>query len=207
MEIRNLNEFIDENESSDLQTSDIDNLINVYSFFLKLMDDKNIKTDEDLLIIFKDYFYKEKQIEINLQNYLNSYADIIQLFESYGENPEMTIQKIDFLLKESKLYLYKDEKTDLFVFKLEYINKKGEIVPQSENQLEELRNKLLLSSTTSNANTGKEKENNEIFNKSELTKKYIKLIESLNKLTKTLNSLLKAGYPDLNGFTLTIRDS
>lgn len=60
---------------------------------------------------------------------------------------------------------------------------------QSENQLEELRNKLLISNTTSN-NSNKEKDNNEIFNKSELTKKYIKLIESLTKLKKTLNSLL-----------------
>ena len=206
LEIRNLNEFIDESETSELQTSDIDNLINVYSFFEKLMEDKNILTDEDLLKIFKEHFSKENQIEIKLQNYLNSYGEIIQLFESYGENPEMTIQKIDFLLKESTLYVYKDEKSDLFLFKLEYKNKKGDTVEQSENQLEELRNKLLMSNTTSN-NTNKEKDNNEIFNKSELTKKYIKLIESLTKLTKTLNSLLKAGCPDLNGFTLEIRDS
>ena len=207
LEIRNLNEFIDESETSELQTSDIDNLITVYSFFEKLMEDKNIKTDEDLLKIFKEYFYKEKQIEIKLQNYLNSYGEIIQLFESYGENPEMTIQKIGSLLRESTLYLYKDVKTDLFTFKLEYENKNGNKVEQSEAQLEELRNKLLLSSSTSNNNENKEKENNDILNKSELSKKYIKLIENLNKLVKTLNSLLKAGYPDLNGFTIEIKDS
>ena len=45
------------------------------------------------------------------------------------------------------------------------------------------------------------------MNKSELTKKYIQLIDNLNKLTKTLNSLLKAGYPDLNDFTLKIKNS
>ena len=109
------------------------------------MEDKKIKTDEDLLKIFKEYFYKEKQIDIQLQNYLSSYGEIIQLFESYGENPEMTIQKIGSLLKESTLYLYKDEKTELFTFKLEYKNKNGNNVQQSENQLEEIRNKLLLS--------------------------------------------------------------
>lgn len=54
---------------------------------------------KNLLKIFKEHFSKENQIEIKLQNYLNSYGEIIQLFESYGENPEMTIQKIDFLLK------------------------------------------------------------------------------------------------------------
>ena len=207
LEIRNLNEFIDESETSELQTSDIDNLINVFSFINKLMEDKNIKTDEDLLKIFKEYFYKEKQIDIQLQNYLSSYGEIIQLFESYGENPEMTIQKIGSLLKESTLYLYKDEKTELFTFKLEYKNKNGNNVQQSENQLEEIRNKLLLSNTTSNNNTNNENADNNILDKSILSKKYIQLIDDLNKLTKTLNSLLKAGYPDLNGLTLEIKDS
>ena len=207
LEIRNLNEFIDENEASELQTSDIDNLINVYSFFEKLMDDKKINTDEDLLKVFKERFYNEKQIEIQLQNYLTSYGEIIQLFESYGENPEMTIQKIGSLLKESTLKIYKDEKTDLFTFKLEYQNKIGNIVEQSENQLEEIRNKLLLSNTTSNNNANNENPDINIVDKSVLTKKYIQLIDNLNKLTKTLNSLLKAGYPDLNGLTLEIKDS
>ena len=103
LEIRNLNEFIDESETSELQMSDIDNLINVYSFFEKLMKNDKIKTDEDLLKIFKETFNKEKQIEIKLQNYLNSYGEIIQLFESYGENPEMTIQKIESILKDIKI--------------------------------------------------------------------------------------------------------
>ena len=41
----------------------------------------------------------------------------------------------------------------------------------------------------------------------QVLQKYIKLIENLTKLTKTLNSLLKAGYPDLNEFKLKIRNS
>ena len=199
LEIRNLNEFIDESETSELQTSDIDNLLNVYSFFDRLIVNKSINTDENLLKIFKSQFLKEKHIEINLQNYLNTYGEIIQLYESYGENPEMTVQKIQSLLENSTLYLFKDEKNDLFTFKLEYRNKNNNKVESSENQLEELRNKILLTSTTLN-----NEENND---KSKLTKKYIKLIENLTKLTKTLNSLLKAGYPDLNEFTLKIRNS
>ena len=116
LEIRNLNEFIDESETSELQTSDIDTLLNVYSFFDKLIEDKNILTDEQFLKIFKNRFGKEKNIEINLQNYLNTYGEIIQLYESYVENPEMTIQKIQSLLEESRLSLYKEEKNDLFTF-------------------------------------------------------------------------------------------
>ena len=208
LEIRNLNEFIDESETSELQMSDIDNLINVYSFFEKLMKNDKIKTDEDLLKIFKETFNKEKQIEIKLQNYLNSYGEIIQLFESYGENPEMTIQKIESILKDSKLYIFEDKKTNVFTFKIVYVNKNNIIVENNESQLEELRNKLLLSSTTSsNANNNEKDKDNAILNKSELTKKYIGLIENVAKLIKFLNNLLKSGYPDLTGFNLEIRDS
>ena len=208
LEIRNLNEFIDESETSELQMSDIDNLINVYSFFEKLMKNDKIKTDEDLLKIFKETFNKEKQIEIKLQNYLNSYGELIQLFESYGENPEMTIQKIESILKDSKLYIFEDKKTNLFTFKIDYINKNNIIVENNESQLEELRNKLLLSSSTSsNANNNEKDKDNLILNKSELTKKYIGLIENVVKLIKFLNNLLKSGYPDLAGFNLEIKDS
>ena len=43
LEIRNLNEFIDENENSQLQTTDIDNLLDIYTFFEKLFNNKSIK--------------------------------------------------------------------------------------------------------------------------------------------------------------------
>lgn len=52
MEIRNLGEFIDESENKQINITDINNLIDVYTFFLKLMDNKDIKTDEDFLQIF-----------------------------------------------------------------------------------------------------------------------------------------------------------
>lgn len=52
-EIRNLTEFMDENEQSHLQASDIDNLIDVFSFMNKIIDNKDIKTDEDFIKIFK----------------------------------------------------------------------------------------------------------------------------------------------------------
>ena len=53
LEIRNLNEFIDENENSQLQTTDIDNLLDIYTFFIRLIEDKNINTDESFHKIFK----------------------------------------------------------------------------------------------------------------------------------------------------------
>ena len=150
LEIRNLNEFIDESENSQLQTTDIDNLIDVYTFFKKLIDNKEIKTDEDLLKIFKKEFDNEKGIDIKLQSYLNTYGEIYQLYQSYDENPEMTNQKIEKFLNNSKVEILKDKKTDIFIYKIKYKNQNGQDTEATLNELEELRNKILMSSSNNN---------------------------------------------------------
>ena len=117
LEIRNLNEFIEESENSQLLTSDIDNLVDVFSFFNKLMDNKKIDKDVTLLQKFKEEFDKDSNIIIKFQDYLNIYGEIYQLFQSYHENPEMTIQKIHSLLSNSSVRIYKDPKTCQCIFK------------------------------------------------------------------------------------------
>ena len=62
LDIRNLNEFIEENENSQLKMTDIDNLQDVYTFFNKLIEEKQINTDEDLHKIFKQSFESNKNI-------------------------------------------------------------------------------------------------------------------------------------------------
>ena len=57
---------------------------------------------------------------------------------------------------------------------------------------EELRNKILMSSSN----------NNEA-----ITKKFTNLMDNIRHLTKTLNSLQKSGYPNVINFTLKVKDS
>ena len=210
LDIRNLNEFIDENENSQLQTTDVDNLMDVYRFFIKLMNDKSIKTDENLLKIFRQEFEKHKEIEIKLQGYLTTYGEIIQLYESYHENPEMTIQKIDSILKESSVKYYKDPKLNLFTFSIKYTNQNNIEKIAEINELEELRNKILMSSTNTNIlkKEGEEEkaENNKV-SKEKITKEYITLIDNIKQLNETLNSLLKSGYPTILNLALKVKDS
>ena len=121
LDIRNLNEFIDESDNSQLQTTDIDNLMDVYRFFINLMNNKEIKTDEDFLKIFRKEFDKNKEnkdITIKMLEYLNIYGEIIQLYNSYHENPEMTIQKVDSILKDSTVKLYKESNLNLYAFNI-----------------------------------------------------------------------------------------
>ena len=208
LDIRNLNEFIDENENSQLQTTDVDNLMDVYRFFIKLMNDGNIKTDENLLKIFRQEFDKNKKIVIKLQGYLNTYGEIIQLYESYHENPEMTTQKIESILKESSVKLYKEPKLNLFTFNIKYVGRNGNEKIAEINELEELRNKILMSSTNTLKKEGEEEEEqNNKMSKEKITKEYITLIDSIKQLNETLDSLLKSGYPKILNLSLKIKDS
>ena len=204
LEIRNLNEFIDENENSQLQTTDIDNLLDVYTFFKTLMENKDIKTDENFYKKFRTNFEKKENIIIKLQGYLSSYGEIIQLFQLYDENPEMTTQKIYNLLKNSIVEIF-NENNDYFSYHIKYMNQSEKIIEADINEIDELKNKILISSTNTNLIKEEGTENN--INKEKLTNNFIVLIDNIKQLINTLNSLLKSGYPKINNLTLKIEDS
>ena len=76
-----------------------------------------IKTDENFYKKFRTNFEKKENIIIKLQGYLSSYGEIIQLFQLYDENPEMTTQKIYNLLKNSIVEIF-NENNDYFSYKI-----------------------------------------------------------------------------------------
>ena len=205
MDIRNLNEFIDENENSQLQTTDIDNLLDVYRFFTKLLDNNEIKTDENFLKIFREEFDKNKNILVKLKGYLNTYGEIIQLYNLYHENPEMTIQKIDSILKKSSVIFIKEPNINLYTFKIYYTNQKNLNKEADIKELEELRNKILMSSTNTTALKKEGEEEDDQKNKSrkeKITIEFINLIDNIKKLNEKLNSLFRSGYPKVINISL-----
>ena len=195
LEIRNLSEFIDETENKQIDITDIDNLIEVYSFFLKLMENQDIKTDEDFLLNFGKEFNQKKSIIRRLQEYLKVYFEIYQLFRSYYENPEMTIQTIAKILQDSKIEIFKEKKFDQFTFNIFYSNQNQQFVKAETSELEELRNKILLSSTNTNLVKRNENEDNNEIDRKKIIKDFVNVIDNIKYLIKTLNSLLKSGYP------------
>ena len=194
LEIRNLNEFIDENGNTQLQTNDIDNLLDIYTFFHELLENKKIKNDEDFLDFFKKKFEATKNIDIKLKEYLNCYGEIIQLYKLYDENPEITIQKVYNLIENSFVDIYKEENSDAFIFQITYINSKNKLTIVNLKEIEELKNKILISST--NSNLLKQNENEDTMTKEKLTKEFVVLTDNIKQLTNTLNSLRKSGYPE-----------
>ena len=193
MDIRSLNEFIDES-ASELQASDIDNLIYVFTFYEKIIDNKNITSDRELIEIFNEEYNKDNETAIHMQEYLKTYGDLIQLYKSFDDNPESVVETVEKLLKQSSLLFFIDEKSNLFTFTINKLK---------DNDLEEFRNKILLTNSDKlkyeNGNNGKDK--------AKITFEYLNLIDNIKQLNKTLNSLVKCGYPDLPNLSLSIIDS
>ena len=208
LEIRNLNEFIDQNENSQLQISDIDNLLDVFTFFKKILINNEIRTDENFYNEFRTKFEEDKNIGIKLQAYLNSYGEIYQLYQLYDENTEMSIQKISSILKNSDLEIFKEKnENEYFTYKIQYFNKRSKKIEIKSNEIDELKNKILISSNKRQVNYLNEEGKNEIIDKEQLTKKFLDLIDDIQQLTKFLNQLLDSGYPNMNNLILEIKDS
>jgi len=104
----------------------------------------------------------------------------IRLYQIYDENSEMKIQKIEKLLTDSIVDKYKDGKSDLFIYKINYKNQNGNEKETGIKELKELRNKIMLSRTNSNSinNNDKEGKNNK-KSKKKLTNVFINIIGNI----------------------------
>ena len=207
LEIRNLNEFIDEQDNSQLTTTDIDNLLDIYNFINGIMENQSITRDFELIEAFKKTFNEKKNIVIKMKEYLKCYGEIIQLYKLYDENPEVTTQKVNKILKNSSVSFYKDAKTNLYTFKIIYQNQNNINKDIDISELSELRYRIYMSSTGTNLLTEENKGREDIVNKEAMTNKFVTLIDNLNQLNKTLNRLIKSGYPFISNFSLKIENS
>ena len=201
-DLRYLNEFIDESDSPNLQASNIDNLIYINMFFSNFYKNNEINSDEKFFMVFKDEFEKDKDIAIKVNGYLKSYPDIIQLYESFNENPEMTTEKISNLLKDSSVDFFKDEINNFFTFHIQYKNRERQETI-GDIALDELRNKILLSSSNTNIIHN---EDNQALDKAKLTKDFVNLIDNIKQLNQTLNNIYRSGYFHIKKISLKIKD-
>ena len=207
MDIKTFNEFIDEQENSQLTTNDVDNLLDTFEFFKKLVENKNIISDIALIENFKKSCEKEKNIMIKMKEYLKCYGELIELNKILVKNPEATAKKVEKILNSSEVEFYKNvNNNNLYTFKIVYIYQKDIKKTIDVNELNELRYKIYMSGTGSNLLT-EDKKNIKEESKEVLTNKYVGLIDNINQLNNTLNSLIKSGYPFIKDFSLKIENS
>ena len=204
MDIKTFNEFIDEQENSQLTTNDVDNLLDTFEFFKKLIENPKIISDITLMENFKISCEKEKNIMIKMKEYLKCYGELIELNKVLMKNPEATAKKVEKILKSSEVVFYKNvNNNNLYTFKIVYLYQNNVKKDIDVNELNELRYKIYMSGTGSNLIT---EENKKEESKEVLTNKYVNLIDNINQLNNTLNSLIKSGYPFVKEFSLNIEN-
>ena len=190
-DILNLNDLIDNEE---LETGDIEDLYNVNMFFDKLMDDQDIKTDEELLLNLQKNLENDKDIIIKLRKYLNIFGEIIDLYRLYNEYPKIIQERISQLLRESIINIYKEEKSDKFIYDIEYTIQNGKVRRSDMDDLENMKNSIIIS-----------KRNNDEDNNEE--RQFLEINENIGQLVNILNKLEKSGYPSLINLTFKINNS
>ena len=206
-EIRNLNEFVVEN-ASELQTSHIDNLIYVFEFFVKIFNDKEITTDKMLIDIFGRELNNNQEICDRIESYQKIYGEIKRVYESYVQNPVMTHKKIKMILEESFIEIFKDDVSNDISFQIKYKQTTDDKVTEETvkiQELEELRNKILLSFNNSKGLNSENEE--ETADKKKASDEYLFLINNIKQLISYLNSLLHTGYPYIVDLKLSIKNS
>ena len=105
-----------------------------------------------------------------------------------------------------KIYKINNNEKDCFSYKIKYYNNKKEKIKFNSSEINELKNKILISSTTNTDNNSIEKRIDGM-NKRQMTNIFVDLIENIQRLTQFLNRLIESGYPLINNLRLQIKDS
>ena len=156
------------------------------------MENQEIKTDEKLFFIFRNHFDDNKDIIRKFYGCLYTYPKMISLFHDYYETVDITIQRIDGILKESIIVIHEDKEVDKFIYYIRYRNHHSEMSEIDAESIEYLRNNVSIL-----------KENN----KGKKSKKFSNIIENINALTNIINILYKSGYPSSHELNLKINNS
>ena len=105
-----------------------------------------------------------------------------------------------------KIYKTNDNGKEIFTYKIYYYDNKNKKTKFNSNKIDELKNKLLISSIKKNNTTFNNQGIKEI-DKREMTKKFVDLIENIQRLSQIINRLFEAGYPFIDNLKLRIKDS
>lgn len=178
-EIKHLNEFIGDNDNSQIEVNDIEDFIGCSNFINSLINDKSLVNDKLFDQKLKEKLEEEKTIGIKFKNYFQNYGAIKELYEDYTNKPEISKKKIENILKDSNITIFNNSKEILF--EGIYINENNEPKPFDINELIELRDRALLNKQNS-------------LEEEKRTKKFVILVNDLNQLIESISTLCLSGY-------------
>ena len=193
-EIRALSEFIGELDDTKIQINDIQDFINVSTFFenKKILNTNN---DVDLIQEFKAAFITTPSFANSFNNYLNNFTEIKKVYEEYLDKPEVSRTKIEKILNFSNIEIFYDNESRSIQVKGAYRENTGFNKSFDYDDLQGLYDRALI--FTNQALDKMAKNVVENFNeKKKNSENFVNLFEDINQLRNYLLSLYIKGFPD-----------
>ena len=190
-------------------------VINFFEKYLSFKGNLNDNINGKKLLTFSEQDMKKIGLNLGQRKKLLHYIKHLNMY--YKEElkkffkklkKKLAIQNINKILRSSNLEIYKEEKSESFIYKLKYSKqapKEIKFVEIDFNQIKELKNIIFISSTKTNLL--KEEGKDDKINKEQLINQFLILIDNINQLINSLDNLIKAGYPHLSNITLKIENS
>ena len=94
-EIKHLNEFIGDNDNSQIETNDIEDFIACSNFVNTLINNKILQNDKLFDQILKEKLKEDKSIGIKFKNYFQNYGAIKEIYEDYANKPVISKKKVE----------------------------------------------------------------------------------------------------------------
>ena len=194
------------------------NNIEVIDFFEKYLSFKgnlNVDINGKKLLTLSEQDMKSLGLNLGQRKKLLHYIKHLNIY--YKEELKnffkklkikFAIQKINKILRSSNLEIYKEEKSESFIYKIKYSNqtqKEIKFVEIDIDQIKGLKNRIFISSTKTNKLKGEGKDDK--INKEQLINQFLILMDNINQLINTFDNLINAGYPNLSNLTLKIENS
>ena len=178
-EIKHLNEFVGDNDNSQIETNDIEDFVACSNFVNTIINNKTLINDKLFDKFLKEKLGEDKSIGIKFKNYFQNYGAIKEIYEDYTNKPEISKKKIENILNDSNITIFNNV-TEI-LFEGLYINDNKEPKPFNMDDLTELRDRALL-----NRQNSREEERR--------TKKFVNLVNDLNQLIENISLLCMSGY-------------
>ena len=192
-EIKALLEFVGETENSKIQIKDILDFINVSDFFDNIIS-LSIENDNKLIEELKISFQTSPAFGNIVNNYLNNFKEIKNVYEEFSNKPEVSRKKIEQILKHSNIEIFFNNNSRSIEIKGSYTDFLNNDKNFYNKDLQELHDRALLFSN-------KPFDNISIYaikdfkEKQEQSKIFVEIVENINILIKYLNDLYIKGYP------------
>ena len=206
-DIRRLQELVTESEDSFLTNNEIQDMIKCSNFIHKLCEDKDKKTDQELITKFIKLVLdpEYKGYSACFKNYSLNSGQIQTLYNQKMDRSKAALKTIRDILKSSKFNLSLiNKKNDFLEFIAKYKREEENNIKDIDIKFEEiieLRGRAMLSKKLGDE---KAKEEKEIFKSN---KNFAERVNEIEKLKQLLKKLGEKGYCENLKITIHIEDS